>query len=308
METLDEKELVEYEITRGTSSSFITIPALFSIELNAHSLLSICLLVIKGDLPESALSISKYDSQSCESTFRLIRSMSGPFSSIVNFTTEQFLKRAAKLSVLTEIENQCNSGHIENPLQFPKHHKRRRKRSVPRVPVSGLSNNLLSYENIEKAIHLAFDRAYDLLSTLDLNVALKKKRRTNLHDVSSFVQRQFQRKSIKVSSDDRQGYSSDDESIDESISGDDSRTEASEDSSIDEDVDETSSHFGNSKSNFHGMRVFNSIPASLAKSYFRIDVDGHVKYVHKQTAAWLLTDDKTHLSSDRLKRVQQSSD
>jgi hypothetical protein len=295
LETLDDKELAECEIVGARSRSFITIPALFSIELNAHCLLSICLLVIKGDLPKSALSISKYDSQSCESTFRLIRSMSGPFSSIVNFTTEQFLKRAAKLSVLTEIENQCNSGRIDNPLQFPKHHKRRRKRSVPRMPVAGMPNDLLSYENMEKAIHLAFDHAYDLLSTLDLNIALRKKRRTNLHDVSSFVQRQFQKKTIKVSTVDRQGYSSDDESTDESISEDDSRTEASEDSSIDEDIDETSSCLGTNKSSFHGMRVFNTIPASLSNSYFRIDIDGHVKYVHKQTAAWLLTDDKTHL-------------
>ena len=35
-------------------------------------------------------------------------------------------------------------------------------------------NNLLSHENIEKAIHLAFDHAYTLPSALDLQVALKK--------------------------------------------------------------------------------------------------------------------------------------
>ncbi|CAF4113537.1 unnamed protein product, partial [Rotaria magnacalcarata] len=73
---------------------FITTPAHFSVELNAHSLLGICLLVAQKQLPESALSISNYHSQSCESTFRLTRSMSGAFSSIVNFTIEQFLKRA----------------------------------------------------------------------------------------------------------------------------------------------------------------------------------------------------------------------
>ena len=263
--------------------------------------------MIKGDLPESALSMSKYDSQACESTFRLARSMSGPFSSIVNFTIEQFLKRAAKLSVLTEIEDQCNSGHVDNPLQFSKHHKRRRKRSVPQVPISGLPSNLLSYDNIEKAIHLAFDHAYDLLSTLDLNIALRRKRKRSLDEVSAFVQRQFQRKSIRVSNVRRQRRPSDDESNDESIPEDKSHTESSEDSSIDEDIDEASSSFANSKSNFHRMRVFNTIPASLSSSYFRIDADGHVKYIHKQSTAWLLTDDRTHLSSDRLERVQQSS-
>ena len=34
-------------------------------------------------------------------------------------------------------------------------------------------NDLLSNENIEKAIHLAFDRAHTLLSTLDQQVSLK---------------------------------------------------------------------------------------------------------------------------------------
>ena len=127
-------------------------------------------------------------------------------------------------------------------------------------------------------------------------------------EVSSFVQRQFQKKSIKVSNVHRQRHSSDDESSDESIPEDESHTESSEASSTDEEIDETSSSFANNKSNFHGMRVFDTIPASLSSSYFRIDADGHVKYIHKQTAAWLLADDKIYLSSDRLERVQQSSD
>ena len=109
---------------------FITTPAHFSVELNAHSLLGICLLVAQRKLPESALSISNYHSQSCESTFRLTRSMSGSFSSIVNFTIEQFLKRAGKLSVLTEIQNLSEMGKLKCSLEFPKHHKRRRKEAI----------------------------------------------------------------------------------------------------------------------------------------------------------------------------------
>ncbi|CAF4706608.1 unnamed protein product, partial [Rotaria magnacalcarata] len=52
-------------------------------------------------MPNSALLISNYNPQPCEATFRLTRSMSGAFSSVVNFTTDQFLKRAGKLSILT---------------------------------------------------------------------------------------------------------------------------------------------------------------------------------------------------------------
>ena len=83
--------------------------------------------------------------------------MSGStFSSLVNFTTEQFLKRAGKLVVLTEIENRCVSVDLTNPLQFLKHHKHH------------------SRGNKGKAIRLAFDHAYTLLSALDVQVALKK--------------------------------------------------------------------------------------------------------------------------------------
>ncbi|CAF2059171.1 unnamed protein product, partial [Rotaria magnacalcarata] len=155
----------------------ITTPAHFSVELNAHSLLGICLLVAQKQLPESALSISNYHSQSCESTFRLTRSMSGAFSSIVNFTIEQFLKRAGKRSVLTEIENQSESGQLKCPLKFPKHHKRQRKRTILKKQIAGSSMNHLTIDNIQKAVYRAFDDAYNLLSTVDINSALRKKKK-----------------------------------------------------------------------------------------------------------------------------------
>ncbi|CAM4835067.1 unnamed protein product [Rotaria magnacalcarata] len=171
---LDETEMPEDLIDERISDMFITTPAHFSVELNAHSLLGICLLVAQKQLHESALSISNYHSQSCESTFRLTRSMSGAFSSIVNFTIEQFLKRAGKLSVLTEIENQSESGQLKCPLKFPKHHKRQRKRTILKKQIAGSSMNHLTIDNIQKAIYRAFDDAYNLLSTVDINSALRE--------------------------------------------------------------------------------------------------------------------------------------
>ena len=56
--------------------------------------------------------------------------MSGSFSCIVNFTIEQFLKRAGKLSVLTDIEQKSESGQLKCSLKFPKHHKRQHKRDI----------------------------------------------------------------------------------------------------------------------------------------------------------------------------------
>ena len=92
---------------------------------------------------------------------------------------------------------------------------------------------------MEKAIHLAFDHAYTLLSALDVQVALKKNNKTTLHQVSSFVQSQFKRKTIKFTSADSQYDSSEDESIDRSSAADDSPTESSEENSTGEDISDT---------------------------------------------------------------------
>ena len=83
--------------------------------------------------------------------------------------------------------------------------------------------------------------------------------------------------------------------------------DSDDDSSCDDETENVSSISANSKSQFHGMRVYDTIPSSLAKSYFHVEIDGKRKYIHKQTACWLLTDTDSRLSADRLRRVQQSS-
>ena len=104
-------DIFGYYSEKNKRDLFITTSAHFSIELNAHNLLGICLLVCQHNLPESTFSISDYYSQSCEATFRLTRSMLGALSSVVNFTIEQFFKRIGKLSVLTELESKSESSN-----------------------------------------------------------------------------------------------------------------------------------------------------------------------------------------------------
>lgn len=283
---------------------FITVPAHFSIEINAHCLLGICLLVRQCDLPESALDFSNYHSQSCESTFRLARSMTGTFSTITNFTIEQFLKRAGKLAVLTDIENKSISNQLSCPLKFPKHHKKRRNLIDLKRSTSNSSVNVLTNENIEQTIYRSFDDAYKLLSHLNVNYLLDKHKKSTLIKISSSVKNQFERKFKNVSYDDNENYSSDDESSDQFQSDDDSISERDEDSFSEDEGDE-SSVSASGKHEFRGMRVVDNVPPSLANSYFSIKIDGRKKMIHKQTACWLLTDDKAKLSSDRTQRVRQ---
>ncbi|CAF3392878.1 unnamed protein product [Rotaria sp. Silwood2] len=301
---IDDTYILEYG-ANNKKDLFITTPAHFSIELNAHSLLAVCLLVSQQKLPHSALSISNYSSQPCEATFRLTRSISGVFSSVVNFTTDQFLKRAGKLSVLTDIENKSESGLLECSLQFPKHHKRR-KANAKKTSASNKIVDLPSYDTIENIIHRSFNDAYNVLSQLEMNTVLQRKKKTTIFEVSSFTRSQFEKKSKIVSYDEYEIYSSDDESNDEPDADVNLSLKDDEENSS-EDEDNLSSISASGKCQFRGMRVTDTIPPSLSKSYFCVEIDKKKKFMHKQTACWLLTDNKAALSSDRLIRVQQSN-
>ncbi len=61
------------------------------------------------------------------------------------------------------------------------------------------------------------------------------------------------------------------------------------------------------KETFQGMRVYDQVDPSKKSHYFQITINYKPKFIHKQTAARLLTIDKNCLSSDRGIRVQQTS-
>ena len=54
----------------------LTTQAVYSIELNAHSLVYLVLLVIEGKLPKEVLAVDGFHSQSCEALFRPARAFS----------------------------------------------------------------------------------------------------------------------------------------------------------------------------------------------------------------------------------------
>jgi cobalamin biosynthesis protein CobT len=87
---------------------------------------------------------------------------------------------------------------------------------------------------------------------------------------------------------------------------DDDDAQQPENNSYDSDEDDEQSEvLSNVKNhNVRGMRLFESIKAEHANAYFLININDHDMYIHKQAAAWLLSKDRTTLSSDRLKRVQ----
>jgi len=74
----------------------------------------------------------------------------------------------------------------------------------------------------------------------------------------------------------------------------------------DEDQEESDSECLSNVDNctFRGMRVYDSIKPSVAQSYFKVAINGQTKFLHKQTACWLLTNEKLSFSSHRVIRVR----
>ena len=85
----------------------------------------------------------------------------------------------------------------------------------------------------------------------------------------------------------------------------------SEDQEFDDEDDDVSNvsssevFQGLQSATFSGMRVFDTVRPELAKSYFEVKINGKRKFIHKQTACWLLSENKTVLSNDRVTRVMQ---
>ena len=140
---------------------FITNPAFFSIEINAHSLVFLASVMCEDHIPYDPLNIRLFNSQTCESLFRSARSMSSKFNSGVNFSVQQFFAQANKISVLREIKDNT----FNNGLRFPHHRKRRTTTSYTPIPVncSNLSKNL-----IEQTVIDAYHHGVNLLTTLHL--------------------------------------------------------------------------------------------------------------------------------------------
>ncbi|KAF9748556.1 hypothetical protein NGRA_3489 [Nosema granulosis] len=180
--------------------------------------------------------------------------------------------------------------------------------------------------SIEKIIIKAYHQAEDIMKSLELTEVLKKNKLHDVDTLSSFVFRQLDKKltvdySVINSSDAYDSLDDDDvnEDDDDDVNGDDdvddndsssrskdkNLTECSEDFSDGDDQQEH--HLTTSKQTFQGMKIYEKINPTKMTSYFQISINNKRHYIHKQTAARLLTVNKNRLSSDRSLRVEQTS-
>ena len=257
--------------------------------------------------------------------------MSGVSSSIVNFTTFDFLRRADKISALQSIKTEHESAMPGASLRFPKHHKHGK---ITTDSARIATDYSLQCTDVERIVKNAFLAAYDLIKPMINQRVLKANGYGTIDGLSRVIRKRFHSSKIRTPSsqqpldskssesesdqdDDEDAYEDQNEDEDDS---DEDEEESDEDegasgSDVDVDVEEEEQNeslehivLDSSDISFKGMRVKESIEPAKANSYFKVqrNSDNTNVYIHKQTAAWVLTNDKPSLSSDRLQRVTQT--
>ena len=96
---------------------------------------------MKGKLPKEVLRLWTAGSQACEQVFRLLRSMTPVFSTVIDFTLKGILERNHKLNYLASIESRDN-------IIFP----RVKRRLMQLNEESDDTFNILSLGEIETAV------------------------------------------------------------------------------------------------------------------------------------------------------------
>ncbi|CAF4632551.1 unnamed protein product, partial [Rotaria socialis] len=133
---------------------------------------SLILLVKQKQLPPHVLHVHTFSSQACESIFRNTRALSGIYTTIVNFTVHDFLRRAQRLFLLNDIKfKQLNDDPVNN-FVFPVHHKHRKDRQSSFTQ----SQSDIDQIDIEQIITDAYHEAVDMLDRLEILNLLKEKR------------------------------------------------------------------------------------------------------------------------------------
>ena len=318
-------EAVKNKLKRKKTKNifFITSQAYLCIELNAHHLIYLNLLVSENQLPAETLKAFHFNSQTCENFFRLSRAITGSFSVNVNFSVQQFLDRQEKISVLNSIKSEASSSLTKTKFKFPRHHKERQNHEQPTILPEKLNKR-----QIEEQVDRAFQDAFKLLASLGVEQVLRKSKVFTMKQISQYIHNHFRKSStkadfLKPKTTDEITVESDSDSEDATIRGNkqnetnlfdyDNEDECEgEGEGEDEGADEGEDIGAIQPSeDVNGSRLkttkglCDEINPDLKDSYFFVNIDEKKKYHHKSTATWYLTDEKYKLSSDRLNRVLQ---
>ena len=288
------------------------------------------LLVIDGKLPIEALNTYLFTSQPCENMFRIARSLSGPYSSVTNFSVKSFLKRCEKISIINSLKT--HEGHNEKyRLQSPRQHKNEKNDRDYATRVTGQLS--LTYNDLERIISDAFASAKNYVEFVKMEPTLIRRNIYSLSDLSRYVRTHLSKSTSRLvdhirddgsevedydsdSTNDTDDKSQEDDEDDSIHDNDCEITDGYDEDNVDDEDKETQDEEYNllandlmclGQDNFQGCRIFDKVSSKRAFNFFQIRIGSSIKYMHRQTACWLLTSEKNRLSADILMRVQQSA-
>ena len=273
-------------------------------------------LVIDGKLPIEALNTYLFTSQPCENMLCIARSLSGPYSSITNFSVRTFLTRCEKISIIKSLKT--HEGQDEKyHLDFPQHHK---SEKYAHDYATRIAEQLsLTYHDLERIIDDTFTSAKNYVEFLKVEATLIRRNIHSLSELSRYVKTHLSKSSSRLIDhirDDGSGiedYESDatsDTDEEKEEDGDEDSTHDNngevsgnyEDDNVDNENKEIKDeeynlladdlmHLG--QNNFQGCRIYDKVSSKRASNFFRVRIGDSTKNIHKQTACWLLTGEKT---------------
>ncbi|CAF2399444.1 unnamed protein product [Rotaria sp. Silwood2] len=204
-------------------------------------------------------------------------------------------------------------------LKFPQHHKI--DTSAYDYSTKSVKELNLTESDIEKIIENAFESAKNYAKLADMTELLTKRKIYSLSDLSQFIKISLNQSSSKVvdymNGDDSEDENDESEFLDEQNKSevfdeeDQMSPDVTDDDGNDHDEEEEDNVLAKDLSNverqkFQGCRIYDKVNPQHIHKYFRMQIGTSTKYVHKQTACWLLTNEKNLLSADRLIRVRGS--
>ncbi|CAF4643769.1 unnamed protein product [Rotaria socialis] len=186
------------------------------------------------------------------------------------------------------------------PFHFPRHQK---KSKLQNFTSTARISNSLSTDEIERIVQNAFADARELVASLNINILNKIGNSITIDEVSLIVENHLE-KTAKISgSSQTESSDFDSESDDEENHYQAAHDSMSSDLDSDQGIADSECFSNVSNCLFRGVRIYDNVKPSLFQSYFKVIVNGQTKFLHKQTACWLLMHDKSSLSSDRSRRV-----
>ncbi|CAM4802556.1 unnamed protein product, partial [Rotaria magnacalcarata] len=219
--------------------------------------------LLKENYLIDALNSYLFSSQTCENTFRIARALSGPYSSITNFTVKSFTKKCEKISIINSIKS-CGGRIGEYHFKFPQHHKLEKEAHNHSInPIQQLN---LTESDIEKIIESAFESAKQNIEIVNMTQLLKNEHKYSISELSQYIKTNISKSSSKVI-DYTKGFDFDDESDEDNLQDDENDSSMSDDidqiSAISTDEEEEnviSSDLSEvERQTFHGCRIYDKI-------------------------------------------------